>query len=104
MALVAASCRKLLQQLAAWLLQAGQAGHLSEPQSLPLHSLALPAFGNSPSSACAEAANSAGEVLDGSVALRPGFKALGRVYTALADQQVASSHASCNASMLTCVY
>ncbi|KAK9851530.1 hypothetical protein WJX84_006942 [Apatococcus fuscideae] len=66
---------------------AGQAGHLSEPQSLPLHSLALPAFGNSPSSACAEAANSAGEVLDGSVALRPGFKALGRVYTALADQQ-----------------
>lgn len=90
MALLTASCRKLLQQLAAWLLQTSQSGSHTLPlgsgassiRSKPHSASRIPQEGSRPGAFSAEA-------------LHPAFKALGRVYTALADQKVCTRPSLC---------
>ena len=92
MALVAASSRKLLQQLAAWLLQIGQSssgGSTQSPKALDM--------GSESHAACwVDGQQEVGPGAHVAEALQPGFKALGRVYTALADQKVGLRAVSCH--------
>ncbi|KAK9826274.1 hypothetical protein WJX74_005055 [Apatococcus lobatus] len=73
MTLVAASCRRLLQQLAAWLLQTGKS---SADKTRAMHDAA--SWEHKQQETNQEHA---------AEALQPAFKALGRVFTALADQK-----------------
>ena len=97
MALLTASCRNLLQQLAAWSLQTGQSSSQDLHQSYGAGSI-----GPGPHAASLRDArqNLRGKAFEAEN-LHPGFKALGRVYTALADQKVRtepSLHLRCMAS------
>ena len=94
-ALVAASSRKLLQQLAAWLLQIG---HCSSGG--PNQSPEAPDSRTEPHAECrADGQQGVRSGPHAAEALQPGFKALGRVFAALADQKVDLSAVSCRVRM-----